>query len=165
MAKDMFLKINGVEGESRDKKHSKEIDVLAWSWGVSNSGSAHQGGGAGAGKVTVHDVSITKYVDSSSPKLLLNCCEGTHLADALLTIRKAGGDSPVEYLKIKMQEVLITSVSTGGAAEGSGDSDRLAESVGLNFAKVSVEYTPQDAKGAPGTVIPFGWDIVANKKS
>jgi len=81
---------------------------------VSNSGSAHQGGGAGAGKVTVHDVSITKYVDSSSPKLLLNCCEGTHCANALLTIRKAGGDSPVEYLKIKMQEVLITSVPTGG---------------------------------------------------
>jgi type VI secretion system secreted protein Hcp len=128
---------------------------------VSNSGSAHQGGGAGAGKVTVHDVSITKYVDSSSPKLLLNCCEGTHYANALLTIRKAGGDSPVEYLKIKMQEVLITSVSTGGA----GDLDRLTESVCLNFAKVSVEYTPQDAKGAPGTVIPFGWDIVANVKS
>jgi type VI secretion system secreted protein Hcp len=161
MAVDMFLKINGVEGESRDKKHGKEIDVLAWSWGVSNSGSAHEGSGAGAGKVSVQDVSITKYVDSSSPKLLLNCCQGTHYTDALLTIRKAGGDAPVEYFKIKMQQVLITSVSTGGT----DDTERLTESVGLNFAKVSVEYTPQDAKGAPGTMIPFGWDIAQNAKA
>jgi type VI secretion system secreted protein Hcp len=161
MPVDMFLKIDGVQGESRDKAHGKEIDVLAWSWGVSNSGSAHQGGGAGAGKVNVRDVSVTKYVDSSSPKLLLNCCEGTHYATALLTIRKAGGTSPVEYVKIKMEEVMITSVSTGGT----DSKDRLTETVSLNFAKVSLDYTPQDAKGAPGTVIPFGWNIAQNVKA
>src|SRR5437763_13199723 len=120
MAVDMFLKIDGVDGESKDKKNSKQIDVLAWSWGMSNSGSAHVGGGAGAGKVNVQDVSVTKYVDSSSPKLMLACCNGTHYANALLTVRKAGGDSPVEYIKIKMEEVFITSVSTGG----SGGEDR-----------------------------------------
>ncbi|MBW0001478.1 MAG: type VI secretion system tube protein Hcp, partial [Verrucomicrobia bacterium] len=105
MAVDMFLKIATVDGESRDSKHSKEIDVLAWSWGMSNAGSAHVGGGAGAGKVNVQDVSVTKYVDSSSPKLMLACASGTHYDNALLTVRKAGGDSPVEYIKIKMDEV------------------------------------------------------------
>ncbi|HYZ71955.1 MAG TPA: type VI secretion system tube protein Hcp, partial [Chthoniobacterales bacterium] len=69
MAVDMFLKINGVDGESKDKAHSKQIDVLAWSWGLSNTGSAHVGGGAGSGKVNVQDISITKWVDSASPKL------------------------------------------------------------------------------------------------
>src|SRR5690349_10203215 len=161
MAVDMFLKLDGVDGESKDKKHTKEIDVLAWSWGMSNSGSAHVGGGAGAGKVNVQDLSVTKYVDSSSPKLMLACCNGSHYANALLTVRKAGGTNPVEYIKIKMEEVFITAVSTGG----SGGEDRLTENLSLNFAKVNVDYTPQDAKGAPGTAIPFGWDVAANAKA
>jgi type VI secretion system secreted protein Hcp len=157
MAVDMFMKIEGVDGESKDKKHAKEIDVLAWSWGMSNSGSAHTGGGAGAGKVNVQDLSFTKYVDSASPKLMLACCNGKHYDQALLTVRKAG-EKPVEYIKIKMNEVLITSISTGG----SGGEDRLTENVTLNFAKVNVDYTPQDDKGAAGTTIPMSWDIAAN---
>src|SRR5438309_10883689 len=106
MAVDMFLKINGVDGESKDDKHKKEIDVLAWSWGMSNSGSAHAGGGAGAGKVNVQDVSVTKYVDSSSPKLMLACCNGTHYANPLLPGRKAGGDAPGAGITTKMDERL-----------------------------------------------------------
>jgi type VI secretion system secreted protein Hcp len=145
MAVDMFIKIDTVDGESKDKVHKKEIDVLAWSWGLSNSGSAHVGGGAGAGKVNVQDISFTKWVDSSTPKLLLACCDGKHFANATLVVRKAG-EKPVEYIKIKIEEVLITSISTGG----SGGEDRLTENVTLNFAKVSVDYVPQDEKGAAG---------------
>jgi len=161
MAVDMFLKIAGVDGESKDKVHPMEIDVLAWSWGCSNSGSAHVGGGAGAGKVNVQDISVTKWVDSSSPSLVLACCSGDHYDEANLVIRKAGGSSPVEYLKIKLTEVFITSVSTGG----SGGEDRLTENVSLNFSKFQLFYTPQDAKGAAGTPIPAGWDISANEKA
>lgn len=157
MAVDMFMKIDTVDGESRDSKHKKDIDVLAWSWGASNSGSAHTGGGAGSGKVNVQDLSFTKWVDSASPKLLLACCDGKHFKDATLVVRKAG-DKPVEYLKIKMEEVLITSVSTGG----SGGEDRLTENVSLNFATVSVDYVPQDEKGAAGTAIPMKWKIAEN---
>jgi Type VI secretion system effector, Hcp len=42
----MFIKIDTIDGEAQDTKHKKEIDVLSWSWGMSNSGSAHVGGGA-----------------------------------------------------------------------------------------------------------------------
>jgi type VI secretion system secreted protein Hcp len=159
MAVDMFIKIETVDGESKDKAHKKEIDVLAWSWGMSNSGSAHVGGGAGSGKVNIQDLSFTKWVDSATPKLALACCDGKHFASALLTVRKAG-EKPVEYVKIKLEEVLITSISTGG----SGGEDRLTENVTLNFAKVSLDYTPQDDKGAAGTAIPMAWDIQANAK-
>ena len=157
MAVDMFLKIDGVNGEARDKVHGKEIDVLSWSWGMDNNGSAHVLGGAGCGKVDVQDLSFSKYVDSASPKLMKACCSGAHFANALLTVRKAGG-TPVEYIKIKMEEVFISSVSTGG----SGGEDRLTENVSLNFAKVHLDYTPQNEKGAPGTPTTFGWDIAAN---
>jgi type VI secretion system secreted protein Hcp len=159
MAVDMFLKITNVTGESKDKVHTNEIDISAWSWGMSNSSSAHVGGGAGRGKVSVQDLTLSKYVDCSSPKLMLACCNGTHFPGAVITVRKAGGAAPVEYLKVKLEKVFITGVGT----EGHWTGDRLTESVMLNFEKVKVDYTPQDDKGAPGTAIPFGWDISANE--
>ena len=153
----MFLKIDTVDGEAQDNKHKKEIDVLSWSWGMSNAGSAHAGGGAGAGKVNVQDLTFTKWVDKATPKLALACCSGQHFKDATLVVRKAG-EKPVEYLKIKMDVVFVGSISTGG----SGGEDRLTENVTLNFSKVSLDYIPQDDKGAPGTAKPMAWDIASN---
>jgi type VI secretion system secreted protein Hcp len=153
----MFMKIGTLAGESKDKVHTGEIDVLAWSWGMSNSGTAHVGGGAGAGKVNVQDLSFTKYVDKSSTSLALACCKGTHFDTATLVVRKAG-DTPLEYITITMSEVMITGVSTGG----SGSEDRLTENIILNFAKVKVEYKEQDAKGAGSKTPDLVWDIAGN---
>jgi type VI secretion system secreted protein Hcp len=159
MAVDMFIKIGDLKGESKDASHKEEIDVLAWSWGVSNSGSAHVGGGAGAGKCNVQDVSITKYIDKSSPDLLLAACNGKHFGEAKLIVRKAG-EKPLEYVTITMTDVLITSVSTGG----SGGEDRLTENVTLNFAKVAVNYVEQKADGSAGDKPKMAWDIAGNEK-
>jgi type VI secretion system secreted protein Hcp len=159
MAMDMFMKIDALKGESVDKIHTGEIDVLAWSWGASNSGSAHVGGGAGAGKANVQDLSFTKYVDKSTPDLLLSTCNGKHYDVATLVIRKAG-EKPLEYLKITMSEVLITSLSTGG----SGGEDRLTENVTLNFASVKVDYVEQTPKGGTGDKPSMNWNIAENSK-
>jgi type VI secretion system secreted protein Hcp len=159
MAVDMFLKLDGIKGESADKGHKDEIAILAWSWGVSNSGSAHLGGGAGSGKVNVQDLSLTKYIDVASPDLALFSCNGKHIAKGQLTVRKAG-ENPLEYLIIKLEDILVASYSTGG----SGGEDRLTENITLNFAKVDMEYTAQDAKGAAGAKPKMGWDIPANVK-
>jgi type VI secretion system secreted protein Hcp len=145
MAVDMFIKFGTVaelKGESKDKTHKDEIDVLAWSWGMSNSGSSHMGGGQGAGKVNVQDLSLTKYIDKSSAGLQLDCCTGKHIPEATLTVRKAG-DKPLEYLVIKLTNLIVTSVSTGG----SGGEDRLTENVTLNFEKVNVVYQAQKPDG------------------
>ena len=159
MAMDMFIKIGSLKGESRDKTHKEEIDVLAWSWGMSNSGSAHVGGGAGAGKVNVQDLSFTKYIDKTTPDLMLAACNGKHFDKAVLVVRKAG-ENPLEYLTITMEEVLITNVSTGG----SGGEDRLTENVTLNFAKVNVDYKEQTATGGVGATPSMGWNIAENVK-
>lgn len=160
MAVDMFIKIGDVKGESADDKHKEEIDVLSWSWGMSQSGTTHMGGGGGSGKVAVNDLSFTKYVDSATNALFQACCEGKHYPEATLVVRKAGG-TPLEYLKIKMQDLLITSISTGG----SGGEDRLTENITLNFAKFTLEYQPQDEKGAAkGGPKTAGWDVAASKK-
>ncbi len=158
MAVDMFLKLNGISGESLDDKHAGEIDILAWSWGESNSGTTHMGGGGGSGKVNIQDLSVTKWVDLASSSLLQACTKGTHITDATLTIRKAG-DTPLEFLVVTLTEVMVTSVSTGG----SGGEDRLTENVSLNFAKFKYVYTEQTKTGGAGKQGTFSYDISANK--
>lgn len=157
MAVDMFLKLGDVKGESKDKTHKDTIDVLAWSWGASNSGSFHTGGGGGSGKVNVQDISFTKYVDLASTELFLATCNGKHFPEATLVVRKAG-ETPLEYITIVMNDVLVTSYSTGG----SGGEDRLTENVTLNFAKVKLTYKEQAAKGAQAKAPSVSWDIQAN---
>src|SRR3972149_11880147 len=144
-AVDMFIKIDTIDGESKDKAHPNEIQLESWSFGASQSGSMAMGGGGGAGKVSLHDFSVTKHIDKSSPKLFEALVTGKHLKDATFVIRKAGGE-PLEYLKITLTDVLVSSYSTGGA---SGD-DRPMESVSFNFAQIKMSYVEQDATGRAG---------------
>lgn len=142
MAMDMFLEIADIEGESKDNKMKDKIDLLAWSWGLSNAGTFHGGGGGGAGKANVQDFSFTKYLDKASVKLQLACATGKHIPTAKLTIRKAGGSQEV-YLSADFTDLLITSYQTGG----SGAEDRLTENFSVNFGKVKVEYFKQGEDG------------------
>ena len=160
MAADIFIKIGDLKGEAQDQKHKDEIDVISWSWGISNSGSAHIGGGAGTGKANVQDLSFTKYMDRASPSLLLACCNGKHFPHACLTIRKAG-EKPLEYIVITLKEVFVTSFSTGG----SGGEDRLTENISLNFAKFKTQYKEQADTGGAGASPDFSFDIAANVPS
>lgn len=158
MAVDMFLKLDGIEGEAQDDKHAKTIDVLAWSWGASQSGTTHMGAGGGGGKANVQDLNFTHYVDSASHTLIQRVFDGKHITKGDLIVRKAGG-SPLEYITIKMHDIMVTNVSTGG----SGGEDRLTENVTLNFAKVDFIYKPQKADGSADPDKKAGWDIAANK--
>jgi len=154
-ALNMFLDIPGAPGESTDPVHASQIDVLAWSWGMSNSGSA-VGGVGGTGKFSAQDVSFTKYVDKASPLIMLHCANGSHFATATLYVLKAGA-TPNDYIKIILTDVLVTSVSTGG----SGGEDKLTENVTLNFSKVEFDYSVI-TNGKAGVPNPFKWDIGAN---
>ncbi len=156
-AVDIFLKIDDVKGESVDDKHKDEIDVLAWSWGLNNSGTTHVEGGEG--KSSVKDLSITKWIDKSTPALMLATLTGKPFGNALLTVRKAGGKEALEYIKIEMKDILVTSTATGG----SGGQDRLTENVTLNFASFRLTYTPQFPDGSADTPVAVEWNIVRNR--
>ena len=124
---------------------------------MSQSGTTHDGGGGGSGKVAVQDLSITKFVDKASINLMRACCNGKHYDEALLTVRKSG-ENPVEYVKMKLNEVIITSVSTGG----SGGEDRLTENVTVNFAKFETIYTEQGTDGSAGAESNLVFNIAEN---
>jgi type VI secretion system secreted protein Hcp len=157
MAVDMFINIDKIKGESQAKGHTDEIDVLAWSWGMSQSGTFHLGSGGGSGKASVQDLSFTKYIDSASHALQLACLNGKHIPKCKLTVQKAG-EKAVEYILIELENCLVTSVSTGG----SGGEDRLTENVTLNFAKVHFTYTPQKKEGGAGNKLEYNWNIQEN---
>jgi len=158
MAVDIFLKLGDIEGDSADAVHAGEIDVLSWAWGMTQSGTMHTGSGGGAGRVSVQDISFTKAVDRASPNLIKFCCNGASFPTATLTVRKAG-DSPLEYLILELESVLITSVSLGG----SGGEEQLTENVSLNFSKFKYSYTPQMDDGSGDAAIDAGYDIRTNE--
>jgi len=158
MAASIFARIGTIKGESRDAKHKDEIEVLSWSWGLSQSGTLNQGGGGGAGKVSLQGFTFTHHVDKASPLLMKACATGEHIKDATVTVRKAG-KAPQEYLLVTMSDVLVTSVSMSVDADGDG----TAEAVALAFAKVDLEYTPQKPDGSLDAGVHFKFDLKANK--
>jgi len=157
MAIDIFAKLGDIKGESTDSKHKDEIEVLSFSWGISNPASHGASGGAGAGKATFQDLSIVHKIDKATPSLFAACATGEHLKDATITHRKAGKGQQ-EFLIVKLNDVLVTSVAHGGDTSGPA-----SETVTLAFAKVDLEYRPQKADGSLDACIHFKYDIKANK--
>ncbi|WP_248323881.1 MULTISPECIES: type VI secretion system tube protein Hcp [unclassified Caballeronia] len=159
MAVDIFIKLGDIKGESQDSVHKEEIEVLSWSWGCAQTGTTHSGTGGGTGTASVQDLSFSKYLDKSSPTIAQACCQGAHMPEVVLTMRKAGGKEPVEYMKITLNEVIISTYSVGMSG-----GDQASENVSLNFAKYKVEYQPQDNNGAKkGGVVTGKWNVPENK--
>lgn len=157
---DYFLKLDGIKGESQDHKHKDEIDIESWSWGATQMGTHGGGGGGGAGKVAMQDFHFVMKNNIASPKLMLACANGKHIATAVLTCRKAG-EHPLEYLKVTFTDLLVSSFQTGGSAHG----DVVpTDQISLNFSKLKVEYKMQDERGGIKDTMAAGWDVKANKE-
>jgi len=156
----MFLKLDGIDGESKDAKHAGEIDIESFAWGMAQTGSGHRGTGSGTGKVDIHDVTITKVVDKSSPSLMLACANGKHIAKGSIVVRKAG-ENPLEYLTIDLEKILVSNYHTNGT----NTADVHTETVTLNFVKMKLEYWTQNDKGAKDKNANFSWDVAQNQKS
>jgi type VI secretion system secreted protein Hcp len=158
MAADIFLKLDGIAGESLDDKHRNEIEVESFSWGVSQSGTLAFGSGGGEGKAQFQDFHFTTGASKASPALFKACATGVHLKEAVLTVRKAGDDRPLDYYFVKMNDVLVSSYQSGGHGGANP-----TESLSLNFAKIEFSFAPQKPDGSLDAKITAGWDLKANK--
>ena len=166
MASDIFFKLDGIPGESKDARHPNEIVVESFSWGETNPG-AHltaSGAGAGAGRVSMQDFHFTANISKASPLIASACATGKHIATGVLSVRQSTAGSEREpgqdYLMFKFTTIVISSFSTGGAAQD----PRPVDNVSLAFAKVNIEYKEQKADGSLGAAVNFGWDLKLNKK-
>jgi type VI secretion system secreted protein Hcp len=161
MSGDIFLKLNGIEGESKDQKHPNEIQLETVSWGASNSTSFNYGGGGGTGKVTMQDLHFTKVIDKASSKLFYHCCSGKHFPDATLTFRKAGGEQE-EYFQVKMTDLMVSSITWSDHAGGGS----LAQEQGsLSFTKIEFIYKMQGQDGKLQGQVRADWNVKENKGS
>lgn len=159
MSASIFLKIDGVEGDSVKDGHDGEIDVISWSWDMTQQGLAHMGKGAGGGKVAVGDVQIAKRIDSATPSLMMKCCKGEHIGEAVLTVERAGGDRPLPYVVMTMKKVFVTMVSPSVS-----DSDTEGhEMLSLNFESYDIEVTPQGDSGSGGAASTAAFNIATGK--
>lgn len=152
-AADIFLKIEGVEGESIDTYHKGEIEILSWSWGATQSGSTTTGGGLGAGKVNVQDFTFMKRVDKSSPALFLRCASGVHFPSVTLRFARPEVTNGEDYYVVTLHGVTVTRIQgerpqpDAGATSGGVPTERVS----LNFTKIEMSYRPLvvDSSGAP----------------
>jgi len=158
MAIDMFLKVDGVSGETKDAKHAGCVDALSFNWGANQPGNMHIGGGGGAGKVTFNDLNVQAYIDKATPTIMQFCASGKHVSAVTLTICKAGGN-PVEYTQIELQDVIVTGTDFNGA----GSADRILVNYRFQAAKVKLHYWEQTSQGGKGPETQSGWDIKANR--
>jgi type VI secretion system secreted protein Hcp len=155
---EMFLKLTGIDGESTDAKHKGEIDVLAWSWGLSNETPAGGGGGGGAGRAKIENISINKSVDLASPLLLSFGAQGQRIKEGTLTTRRPG-KAGNEFLLLKMTNVVVTSVNVAAVQ----DQNVPTENVTLGFGKIELTYRSTKPAGGVGTEKTFTWDVAQGK--
>lgn len=159
MAGDLFLKLDGIKGEAQDKFHKDEIDILSWSWEATQSGTTHMGSGSGSGKAKFEDLVFTKYIDKATPALIQHLSTGRHISNGILCVRKAAGASPLEYIKLEVKDLIVTSVSY----YDNDEDERTVEHISLNFAEYKFIYTEQKPDGSKGAAPEFSWDIAANE--
>jgi type VI secretion system secreted protein Hcp len=156
MAFDAFIKIPGVDGESKRKGFEKQIEIGSFSLGASNPSTIGSGGGGGAGKASLSSFNFMKRTDLASPLLFQKCCEGEHFDKVVVTLNKAGGKTAVDFLKYEFEKVFIDSVQWSGS---SGGDDTPMESVSLSFAKFSITYTAQNDDATKGATKVGQWDL------
>ncbi len=162
MSMDMFLKVDGIDGESQGDGHTNEIDVNSFSFGVAITGGmmTYTGGGGTAGKAEFQEVHIDKYVDKATPTLIQHCASGVHIANATITVRKASGANKIDFYIVKFTDLIISSFSNSGGV----NDDRMSENITFNYQKIEFSYQPQDHQGnKAGGVVKGGWDVKANK--
>ena len=143
MAIEYHLKFGSIKGESAATKHKEEIELLSWNWGASNP-TTIVGSGMSAGKVSMSDLSFSKRVDKSSPKLLELCVTGKHVDEVTLSCSKqTGGKTPEDFLIIKLKEAYVSSFQAGGS---SGE-DVGTESLSVTYGSINYDYKVQDKAG------------------
>ncbi len=117
---DLFLKLDGIPGESTDFRHKGEIVLESFSWGETNAGThVAPTGGAAAGKVSMQDFHFTSRVSKASPLLMLSCANGQHIKTGVVTVRKAGGGigGKLRFVRVPVLEIFGSHhhlVSRGG---------------------------------------------------
>jgi type VI secretion system secreted protein Hcp len=159
MSTDLFLKIDGITGESQDSNHKGWITVDSFTWGAIQQGNMSVGGGGGAGKVQFRDLSVQAHIDKASPAIMRYVANGKHINKVELSVCKAGG-TQIEYCRITLEDVLITNAIFNGTTH----TDLIGMSYQFQAAKVQTQYWEQSSNGGKGAESQSSWNIKENRE-
>ncbi|GAB3412897.1 type VI secretion system tube protein Hcp [Erwinia aphidicola] len=159
MSKDIFLRVDGITGESKDARHPGWIQVESFGWGATQPSAIEVGSGGGAGKVKFRDLTVNAFIDKATPNLLRYVSNGKHINSVELSSCKAGGEQ-LEYFKINLKQVMVTDVVFNGAT----GQDLFGVTYCFRAAEVSNHYFEQTTEGARGAEFSSGWSIKENKE-
>ena len=152
MAISNFLKLDGIDGESTDRSHRNEIELLSWSWGMTNETPASGGGGSGVGRATPQALLFVHRYDKASPLLARLAANGRHVRSAVLSARRSGAGQR-DFLVVTLQELNVTAVQM------SDNGDGPLEQVALRFAEIGFSYVPQTPRGTAGAPVTMNWNV------
>ena len=150
---DYMIQLDGFMDGSTNGEQQGGIEVLSFSWGMSDSSTLTSGEAA----FTFHDLLISSYTSPASPRLMLACANGKRLKRAVLTARKPGAQA--DSLSVTLEDALITSYQSSGPEA----SDRLVDEFRLAFSSVDMKYRPDKADGSLDAPVQAGWDLSESK--
>lgn len=153
-----FLSLPDIAGESIVAEHEGEIDVHNIDWSITQKPSAQVGRGRTRTRAKVRALSLEKYYDASSPYLALASLQGRAFDEVVIAFRKDSGEAHLDYLKITMTNVIISSYDI---LRGDGTSALIQERVGLRFEEVKVLYTVQADDHSAGDEHEIEYNIAA----
>lgn len=156
---EMFLELDGIKGESQDearpKSHKDEIEIKAWKWTSKNVVRWDVNQGGQSTRTDISSIEIDKFCDKASVALYQHCLTGKHIKSGKITCRKNDGEEKVEYLIVKLKDIMVSRVSWAG----DGSDQSLNETVELSFAEFHMEFKVQKETGDAAGGIGFGYNI------
>ena len=169
----IFLKLDGIDGESTVKGHKKEMVMLSYEQAVDVTVIHSGSGGTAAGKAKFSGVRIRKNVDVASIPMLLACAAGRHIKQARFTFRRGAGG--FDFYSVTLEDVLVTHVAqrAGAGAQyplsfealnAGASSNGFLDEVTLDYARIRWEHRAQRRRGGVGTITSGGWNVRTNKK-
>jgi type VI secretion system secreted protein Hcp len=147
-----------IKGQSSVDGHIGWINIDSMQWGVGRSVASQSGGSAKreVSSPSVSEVTFSRATDMASPELFFQACGGVSLGKCEIHLLQVVENKPQVYIKIELEEALISSYQTSCGGE------RPTDSFSVNFTKVSYEYDTFDGKKVV-TGTPKKWDLAANK--
>jgi type VI secretion system secreted protein Hcp len=155
---DMFLKLDGVEGESKDASgKSSEIQIDGFSLAGTSPRDSFTNQAAGA--VRMGHLTIRAKIDKSTPKLFEKLTRNAKIPTATLSCRKAGKEQ-FEYFKVTLSEVLVVRVHVG-SLEGGGTVVPPCE-FDLAYGKIEMKSFEQTDRGSTSGPMTFLYMLTTN---
>jgi type VI secretion system secreted protein Hcp len=156
----IYVKYEGIDGEATHEEHKKWLDVSSVQWGVGRAISTPSGSTSNreASEPSVSEVTLTKLMDSSSPKFFTEACTGAAGKKVQIDLVTTGSPGKT-YATYTLTNALVSSysMSSGG--------DRPAESISISFTKMEYKFTPYDDTNKAGTPIAVSYDISTTKSA